>query len=279
MRYGWVLPYGDARTAAELAAVAEEHGWDGFFVWEGVWAIDPWVSLAAVAMRTERIRMGTMLTPLPRRLPWELAGQVATLDNLSDGRVILPVGLGATDERWWLFEEDPGRRVRAEQMDEALDLIQALWSGEPVTYEGAHYRARPARTMVPPRPVQRPRVPIWVVGAWPRPKSMRRAARLDGWLPAYMPRDGGDRELTPQILRDGIAWLRERRASEGLPADGYDIVAEGTTPADPAAAAEIVRPWAEAGATWWIDADWSDMEPGRVRAAALERLRAGPPPL
>jgi alkanesulfonate monooxygenase SsuD/methylene tetrahydromethanopterin reductase-like flavin-dependent oxidoreductase (luciferase family) len=279
MRFGWVLPYGDARTAAELAAVAEEHGWDGFFVWEGVWAIDPWVSLAAVAMRTERIRMGTMLTPLPRRLPWELAGQVATLDNLSGGRVILPVGLGATDDRWWLFEDDPGRRVRAEQMDEALELIQALWSGEPVTYEGAHYRARPAQIMLPPRPLQRPCVPIWVVGAWPRPKSMRRAARVDGWLPAHMPRDGGHRELTPELLGEGIGWLRERRASEGLSMEGYDVVAEGTTPADRAAAAEIVRPWAEAGATWWIDADWSDMEPGRVRAAALERLRAGPPPL
>jgi alkanesulfonate monooxygenase SsuD/methylene tetrahydromethanopterin reductase-like flavin-dependent oxidoreductase (luciferase family) len=279
MRFGWVLPYGDARTAAELAAVAEEHGWDGFFVWEGVWAIDPWVSLAAVAMRTERIRMGTMLTPLPRRLPWELAGQVATLDNLSGGRVILPVGLGATDDRWWLFEDDPGRRVRAEQMDEALELIQALWSGEPVTREGAHYRARPAQIMLPPRPMQRPRVPIWVVGAWPRPKSMRRAARVDGWLPAHMPRDGGHRELTPELLGEGIGWLRERRASEGLSMEGYDVVAEGTTPADRAAAAEIVRPWAEAGATWWIDADWSDMEPGRVRAAALERLRAGPPPL
>jgi alkanesulfonate monooxygenase SsuD/methylene tetrahydromethanopterin reductase-like flavin-dependent oxidoreductase (luciferase family) len=279
MRFGWVLPYGDARTAAELATVAEEHGWDGFFVWEGVWAIDPWVSLAAVATRTERIRMGTMLTPLPRRAPWELAGQVATLDNLSEGRVILPVGLGATDDRWWLFEDDPGRRVRAERMDEALDLIQALWSGEPVTYEGAHYRARPAQTMVPPRPVQRPRVPIWVVGAWPRPRSMRRAARLDGWLPAYMPREGGDHELTPELLRGGIDWLRERRAAEGLSMEGYDVVAEGTTPADPAAAAEIVRPWADAGATWWIDADWSDMDPGRVRAAALERLRAGPPRL
>jgi alkanesulfonate monooxygenase SsuD/methylene tetrahydromethanopterin reductase-like flavin-dependent oxidoreductase (luciferase family) len=279
MRYGWVLPYGDARTAAELAAVAEEHGWDGFFVWEGVWAIDPWVSLAAAAMRTERIRLGTMLTPLPRRLPWELAGQVATLDNLSGGRVILPVGLGATDDRWWLFEDDPGRRVRAEQMDESLELIQALWSGKPVRYEGAHYRARPAEIMVPPPPVQRPRVPIWVVGAWPRPKSMRRAARLDGWLPAYMPRDGDDRELTPERLREGIDWLRERRAAEGLTMDGYDVVAEGATPPDPAAAAEIVRPWAEAGATWWIDADWSEMDAARVSAAALERLRAGPPHL
>jgi alkanesulfonate monooxygenase SsuD/methylene tetrahydromethanopterin reductase-like flavin-dependent oxidoreductase (luciferase family) len=279
MRYGWVLPYGDARTAAELAAVAEEHGWDGFFVWEAVWGIDAWMMLTAVAMRTVRIRMGTMLTPLPRRQPWDLAAQVATLDNLSKGRVILPIGLGATDDRWWIFEDDPGRRTRADMMDESLELMQALWSGEPVTYDGVHYRARPADTLVPPRPVQRPRVPIWVVGAWPRPKSMRRAARLDGWLPAYMPTGGGHEELTPERLREGIAWLRARRAAAGLTMDGYDVVAEGTTPPDPDAAAEIVRPWAEAGATWWIDADWSDMDPDRVRAAALARLRAGPPAL
>jgi alkanesulfonate monooxygenase SsuD/methylene tetrahydromethanopterin reductase-like flavin-dependent oxidoreductase (luciferase family) len=277
MRYGWVLPYGDARTAAELAAVAEESGWDGFFVWEAVWGFDAWAMLTAAAMSTERIRLGTMLTPLPRRLPWDLASQVATLDNLSGGRVILPIGLGATDDRWWIFEDDPGRRERAERMDEALELMQGLWSGEPFAYDGVHYHAKPADRMIPPPPVQRPRPPIWVVGAWPRPKSMRRAARLDGWLSAYMPKGLGDREMTPEILREGIEWIRERRGAEGLGMDGYDIVAEGTTPPDPEAAGAIVRPWLEAGATWWIDADWEDMDPARVRAAALTRLRAGPP--
>ena len=277
MRYGWVLPYGDARTAAELAAVAEESGWDGFFVWEAVWGFDAWAMLTAAAMSTERIRLGTMLTPLPRRLPWDLASQVATLDNLSGGRVILPIGLGATDDRWWIFEDDPGRRERAERMDEALELMQGLWSGEPFAYDGVHYHAKPADRMIPPPPVQRPHPPIWVVGAWPRPQSMRRAARLDGWLPAYMPKGLGDREMTPEILREGIEWLRARRAAAGLDMDGYDIVAEGTTPPDPEAAGAIVRPWLEAGATWWVDADWEDMDPARVRAAALTRLRAGPP--
>jgi alkanesulfonate monooxygenase SsuD/methylene tetrahydromethanopterin reductase-like flavin-dependent oxidoreductase (luciferase family) len=277
MRYGWVLPYGDARTAAELAAVAEEHGWDGFFVWEAVWGFDAWVMLAAAAMRTERIRLGTMLTPVPRRLPWDLASQVATLDNLSGGRVILPIGLGATDDRWWIFEDDPGRRVRAERMDESLELMRGLWSGEPVTFAGEHYRARPTEQLVPPSPVQRPGPPIWVVGAWPRPQSMRRAARLDGWLPAHIPKGLGDQHMTPEVLREGVEWLRKTRAAAGLGMDAYDVVAEGTTPADPAAAAAIVRPWIDAGATWWIDADWSDMDPERVRAAALARLRAGPP--
>jgi alkanesulfonate monooxygenase SsuD/methylene tetrahydromethanopterin reductase-like flavin-dependent oxidoreductase (luciferase family) len=277
MRYGWVLPWGDARTAADLAAVAEQHGWDGFFVWEPVWGIDAWVALTAAAMTTERIRLGTMLTPLPRRLPWDVASQVATLDNLSGGRVILAIGLGAPDDRWWIFEDDPGRRERAERMDEALTLMEGLWSGEPFAYDGVHYHARAADRMIPPPPVQRPRPPIWVVGAWPRPKSMRRAARLDGWLPAHMPKGEGDREMTPDVLREGIDWLRERRAAQGLSMDGYDVVAEGTTPPDPDAAGAIVRPWLEAGANWWIDADWEDMDPERVRAAALTRLRAGPP--
>lgn len=277
MRYGWVLPYGDARTAAELAVVAEEHGWDGFFVWEPVWGIDAWVALTAAAMSTERIRLGTMLTPLPRRLPWEVAGQVATLDNLSGGRVTLAVGLGAPDDRWWLFEDDPGRRVRAERLDESLDLMMGLWSGRPVTFTGTHFRARPADRLLPPPPVQQPRVPIWVVGAWPRPRSMRRAARLDGWLPAHIPKGLGDQEMTPEVLREGLAWLRERRDSQGLSIEGYDVVAEGTSPADPKAAGDLVRPWIDAGATWWLEADWSDMDPARVRTAADRRLTAGPP--
>jgi len=277
VRFGWVLPYGDARTAADLAVLAERHGWDGFFVWEPVWGIDAWVALAAAAVRTERIRLGTMLTPLPRRMPWDVASQVATVDNLSGGRTILSVGLGAPDDRWWLFEDDPGRRVRAERLDEGLDLVTRLWSDEPVNFQGTHYRARPAERLVPPPPVQRPRVPIWVVGAWPRPRSMRRAARWDGWLPYHLPREG-EAELTPEVLREGVEWLRERRAAAGLTMDGYDVVAEGTTdPAHGDGAAAVVRRWADAGATWWLEADWSSMEPAAVRAAAEARLRAGPP--
>jgi alkanesulfonate monooxygenase SsuD/methylene tetrahydromethanopterin reductase-like flavin-dependent oxidoreductase (luciferase family) len=277
MRYGWVLPYGDARTAAELAEVAEQAGWDAFFVWEGVWALDAWVLLTAAAMRTERIGLGTMLTPLPRRRPWELAGQVATLDNLSGGRVILPVGLGAADDRWFLFEDDPGRRVRAELLDEGLDLLVNLWRPDPQPYEGQHYRMRAPERMIPPPPVQRPRPPIWVMGAWPRPRSMRRAARWDGWLPAFIPKDGSGQEaLTPELLRAGIDWIGEHRAAAGLGMDGYAVPVEGTSPPGPEGA-EVVRPWRAAGATWWIEADWSDMEPVRVRDAALRRLEAGPP--
>jgi alkanesulfonate monooxygenase SsuD/methylene tetrahydromethanopterin reductase-like flavin-dependent oxidoreductase (luciferase family) len=284
MRYGFVMAYGDARAAAELAALAEEHGWDGFFVWESIWGIDAWAMLAAAAMTTERIRLGTMLTPLPRRKPWDVAGQTSTVDNLSNGRVTLAVGLGvAGDDRFWLFEDDPGRKVRAELMDESLEMLQHLWRDQPFEYAGKHYRSRAIADLMPPAPpppVQQPRIPTWVVGAWPRPKSMRRAALQDGWLPHHAPivapgQEPG--EWSAELLAEGVAWIRAERAANGLPMDGYDIVAEGTTSADDPKAAETVRPWADAGATWWIDADWSSMDPAVVRTAAERRLKAGPP--
>ncbi|MEU4289509.1 LLM class flavin-dependent oxidoreductase [Kribbella sp. NPDC026596] len=284
MRYGFVMAAGDARAAAELAALAEEHGWDGFFVWESVWGIDAWVMLGAAAMTTERIRLGTMLTPLPRRKPWDVAGQTSTVDNLSNGRVTLAVGLGvAGEERFWLFEDDPGRKVRAELMDESLEMLQYLWRDEPFEFAGKHYRSKKIAELMPPAPappppVQQPRIPTWVVGAWPRPKSMRRAALQDGWLPNYIVPPGGQPgELTPELLAEGVAWIRQERAAHGLTMDGYDVVAEGTTTADDPNAADTVRPWANAGATWWIDADWSSMDPTAARVAAERRLRAGPP--
>src|SRR6266540_4246981 len=201
MRFGFVLPRGDARDAAELAAVAEDAGWDGFFVWESVWGVDAWMALAAAAVRTERIRLGTMLTPLPRKRPWELAGQTATLDNLSGGRTILSVGLGAPHEGWLAFEPDPGRRTRAELLDEGLDVLTGLWAGQPFRYEGRHYRVTPTDFVPPPPLVQRPRIPIWVVGGWPAPRSMARAARYDGWLPNLVAKAG-----EPTGPRPGCRW-------------------------------------------------------------------------
>jgi alkanesulfonate monooxygenase SsuD/methylene tetrahydromethanopterin reductase-like flavin-dependent oxidoreductase (luciferase family) len=272
-----VLPSGDARTASELAAVAEQHGWDGFFVWEPVFGVDAWVMLAAAAMTTSRIRLGTLLTPLPRRRPWDLAGQIGAVDNLSGGRVVLSVGLGAVHEGWLAFETDPGRRERAELLDEGLAVVRGLLGGQPFSHDGKHYRVTPTDFMLPPPPVQQPHPPIWVVGGWPAPKSMRRAARADGWLPNLVTKDAPAGKLTPALLGEGVAFIRELRAAEGLPMAGYDVITEGvTSPDDPAAARAEVEAWQEAGATWWIEGDWS-VERDTVREYALQRLSAGPP--
>ena len=190
MKHGFIFTGTDPNLAVELAPLAEASGWDAFFVWEGIWATDPWATLAAAAMVTERIRLGTMLTPVPRRRPWELAGQTMTVDRLSNGRVILSAGLGVPaefEQRFWIFEDDPGRKVRAELLDEGLEMLQHLWQGQPFSYEGEHFHAEPTDTMLPPAIVQQPRIPTWVVGVWPRMKSMRRVARYDGWIPNYAP--------------------------------------------------------------------------------------------
>src|SRR5512143_3564387 len=160
MQYGLVLPRGDARTAAELAHQAEAAGWDGFFVWEPVWGIDAWVALTAAAMRTERIRLGTMLSPLSLMRPWKLASETATLDNRSNGRFILSFGLGHLPIGFEEFGEVTGRKERAELLDEGLDILTGLWRGQPFNYDGKHYTIRPIVHFPPPPPVQQPRIQI-----------------------------------------------------------------------------------------------------------------------
>ncbi|HLT12269.1 MAG TPA: LLM class flavin-dependent oxidoreductase [Micromonosporaceae bacterium] len=274
MKYGFVLPGGDARVAADLAAEAEQGGWDGFFCWEPTWGNDAWIMLTAAAMRTSTIRLGTMLTPLPKRKPWEVASQVLTLDNLSGGRVILSVGLGAPDPRLYMFEDDPGVKVRAEMLDEGLEMLALMYRGEPFEYQGKHYRARKPEMMIPPPTTQQPRVPTWVVGLWPAPRSMRRAARWDGWLPNYRGDDGANGRPDPERLAEAVAWIAEERARNGLDMDGYDVITEGTTEPGEAGIAEVQK-WAAAGATWWLEAAWA-ME-GDVVEQCRARLRAGPP--
>ncbi len=259
MRYGFVLPGGTAPDQLDLAVTAEAAGWDGVFVYESAYGVDAWSLLSAMAARTERIRLGTMLTPLPFRRPWKVASQVVTLDQLSDGRAILAVGLGATDFEIGVTGEEEDLRIRAARLDEALDLITGVWAGQP-TFVGEHYemdlsgRSDLATTGVP---VQQPRVPIWVVGAWNRPRSMRRVTRFDGIIA-----QGAD---TPEDFQAMVDWLRDQGVH-----DRFDPIAQGET--DPATAAETVRPWADAGATWWLEAAWG-AEPGDLRA----RIEAGPP--
>ena len=276
MKYGFVLPTGDARTVADYARDAERAGWDGFFVWEPVWGIDAWVSLTAAAMQTERIRLGTMLTPLSRMRPWELASKAATLDHLSNGRVILSVGLGAIDTGFEEFSEVTDRKTRAELLDEGLDILTGLWRGQPFSYDGKHYKIKETKFYPPPPPVQQPRIPIWVVGGWPYMKSMRRVLRYDGVLPSMQDEKGQWQQITRDGLREMTAFIAANRA-ETTP---FDIVIEGETPDDDGErAAAIVRSWAEAGATWWIEARWEAPRNAQGLQVVRQRIRQGPPHL
>ncbi len=280
MHYGLTFPAVDARTLADLAQEAEAAGWDGVFVWDLIWGFDPWVSLAAVAMVTSRVRIGTMLTPLSRRRPWKVASEVATLDHLSNGRVILPVGLGATgpdhpDSGFPKVGEEVDRRVRAELLDESLDILDGLWSGEPFSYDGKHYHLRDVTFA--PRPLQKPRVPIWVVGAWPRMKSMRRVLRCDGILPTKMSADGSEMahtNITAADIQAIKAFVQEQRALT----TPFEIIWEGETPGDDRSqAVAFVQPWAEAGVTWWLESVWQTPETQGGVEGMRARVRQGPP--
>ncbi len=143
IRCGAVLPGGTATEQLELAVLAEESGWDGVFTWEAAYGVDAWSLLAAIAVRTSRVRLGTMLTPLPWRRPWKLASQVATVDQLSGGRAILAVGVGAVDTELPDTGEETRLRERAAMMDEGIDLIRGLWEGR--NYAGEHYRFQSGR--------------------------------------------------------------------------------------------------------------------------------------
>jgi alkanesulfonate monooxygenase SsuD/methylene tetrahydromethanopterin reductase-like flavin-dependent oxidoreductase (luciferase family) len=277
MRHGFIVTTGDPRAAADLAAAAEASGWDGVFSWDGVAVgsgdvYDPWVVMAAMAMRTERVRLGAIVTPPSRRRPWKLAREAMTLDHLSGGRLVLPVGLGALDDAAFGNVGEPtDARTRAELLDESLAILDGLWSGRPFAFEGRHHQFGPMTFL--PTPVQRPRIPVWVVGAWPRPRSMRRVVRWDGVVAQAQDGSGRPAAVSPDVVRSIAAYVAAERPPE-LRDRPFDIVVDGATPAgDREAAAAAVRPFAEAGATWWVEAHWQDATVESLR----RRIEAGPP--
>lgn len=233
---------------------------------------DPWLTMGAVAMRTERVRIGAILIPPSRRRPWKLARETMTLDRLSNGRLVLPVGLGALEDKAFANVGEPTEaRVRAEMLDESLQILIGLWSGEPFSFEGRHYRFGPMTFR--PTPIQRPRIPIWVAAAWPRERSMRRAVRYDGMLVQVHDESGQNRDPTPDDIRAIAEYAARERAALGL-GGAWDIAVEGSTPADdPAAASAEAARWADAGATWRLESDWSATSLDAVR----RRVAAGPP--
>ena len=269
MRSGVILPGGTADEQLQQAVMAEEAGWDGVFVWEAAYGVDAWTLLGAMASATRRIKLGTMLTPLPWRRPWKLASQVATLDQLSGGRAILTVGLGALNDDLPVTGEITDVRTRAALLDEGIDLLRELWSRSQ-KHHGKAYRFEcdlPDQLEVG-RPVQE-RIPIWVVGVWPAERSMRRVLRCDGVVPQY---NLGGREEGPDDARAVRDWLVAQGAREG-----FDVIAQGQTPASSDAASSIIQPWAEAGCTWWLETNWE--MPHHVEERMIQmrrRIAAGP---
>src|SRR5581483_674876 len=267
MQYGFIIPDGDIFTIAAMAAEAEEAGWDGVFYWDGIYIegrklmYDPWVVLAAIALRTTRVRIGAILTPISRRRPWKLARETVSVDQLSRGRLIVPVGLGALDDGGFARVGDAtDRKTRAELLDEGLEILTGLWSGQPFSFQGKHYHLE-EMAFTPPT-VQRPRIPIWVVGAWPREKSMQRVLRYDGLMPNKINPDGTQADVTPDATRAMKAYIDQRRALS----TPFDIISVGETPGDdPAQAADLVRPYAEAGSTWWMESRW--------QASSIDEIR------
>jgi hypothetical protein len=286
MRYGFVVPYADSREFAEFAALGEQHGWGAVFTWEALYGVDAWVSLAAAAMRTERIKLGTLLTPVPRVKPWDLATHVGTVDRLSNGRVILGAGLGALHDGWTAYEADEGRKVRAEKLDEGLAVYAGLLGGQPFEFNGKHYRAKPNEFMLPPPPVQQPHPPVWVVGAKvigkTRQPSLARAARWQGLLPVWAdpdnPNEGSSGVNGPDRMAAIVDDVRKLREEADLAWDGYDVVLEADSSGE-FVKTELHPPevWAEAGVTWWVESWWG-LESGAAGHAELRRrIEAGPP--
>jgi alkanesulfonate monooxygenase SsuD/methylene tetrahydromethanopterin reductase-like flavin-dependent oxidoreductase (luciferase family) len=270
MKCGFVIPGGDVLDHLEIGKEIEAAGWDALFVADAVYGTDPWVSLAAIAAHTERVRLGTLLTPVSRRRPWKLASEVATLDRLSNGRAVLCVGLGAIDTGFESVGEATDRKARAQLLDEGLDLLKLFWSGKKFKYEGQHYHVNWNVNWLY-TPVQQPGVPIWVVGAWPREASMRRVLRYDGLLASKLSDQGAFSEITPEDIRAMKAFVDEHR-TETTP---FDIIMEGVTPGDdPDRTAAILTPLKEAGVTWWIESMWD--VPGGMKAVR-KRIKQGPP--
>lgn len=253
MKYGLHVAscgdYANARTLADLARQAEAAGWDGFFIWDHVTMspiepqIDPWVALTAIALATERIRIGTMITPLSRCQPWQVARETVSLDHLSGGRLILGVGLGDSAQEFKQFGLPTDLKTRAALLDETLDVLTRLWIGEQFSYQGVHYHLENARFS--PTPLQKPGIPIWVAGFWPNKGPFRRAARYDGAFPGKI---GGN--ITPSDLHDLRSFISEQRNTDST----LDIAVMDATPGDkPHEAALQVAPLAAAGATWWLE--------------------------
>lgn len=218
-------PNWTVNSFVELAKEAEKAGWDGFFIWDHIFSgdmpdanvVDPFITLAAIASQTKKIRIGTTVTPLSRRHPWKVARETASLDHLSNGRFILGVGLGGDSKNEFAaFGLESDDKIRAEMLDESLDILQGLWSGEKFAYYGKHYQIK--ETQFLPTPVQKPTIPIWVGGNWPNKPPFRRAAKYQGVFPLLAKSYDG---LEPKHYPDILTYIKKYQQQQNK---SFDVV-------------------------------------------------------
>jgi alkanesulfonate monooxygenase SsuD/methylene tetrahydromethanopterin reductase-like flavin-dependent oxidoreductase (luciferase family) len=267
-----VGPFADLGLVRELAAETEAAGWDGFFVWDHLLyrdnlpTVDGWMALGIAAAITTRVRLGLLVAALPREHPGEVAKRAASIDQLSDGRLVLGAGLGSIAADHSAFGDSVTMRERGERLDESLDVICGLFTGEPFAYDGRHFHVD-APAMLP-RPVQQPRPPIWIGGGWPRRAPFRRAARYDGVMPIRVGLGRGE-TMPVEELRELVEFVRAERADSTT----FDVAIEGTTGAA-ADDARRVASYVDVGLTWWIEGlGWWRGDASDAHA----RVAAGPP--
>lgn len=286
LNYGIVLPNwivgADTSQLVEFAVAAEEAGWDGVYLadhlafphadYDGPPIMDfhdPWITMGGIANRTDEITMASWITPIPRRQPWQVARDLATLDRLSDGRVILGTGLGNIATNYTPFGRIGDERVLGERYDEALEVIDGLWRGEPFSYQGEHFTIDEAAML--PTPVQEPRIPVVAGGVWPNRKPIRRGAHWDGIVP-HWPGDGvvpGDDEVDPaEIARDLLEYYHEYADEPG------EIMLPLDPPGNSPEYREVRR---EYGVTWLYTRDLRESEYVSKPDFAIDRIREGPP--
>ena len=291
LKFGLYCPtfgeYSDPKYLTELAKLAETAGWDGFFIWDhilltgnGLPVADAITTLAAIAATTNKIKLGPMVTPIPRRRPWKLAKELITLDHLSNGRVILGAGIGLPDWEFTLFGENPSLKTRAEMLDEGLEIISKMCMGERFAYNGNQYKI--LEEQISPGSIQRPRIPAWIAGTYGNKSPFRRAARWDGVFPLKMDvdmlrkpsecvRNWSSMWLNPDQLAEIVDYVKKRRGS----LTGFDVANSGSILGDSKKFAERkIRQFEKVGASWWLE--WILDAPNLVDDYK-ELIERGPP--
>lgn len=257
--------FSEPQAFADLAAAAEQAGWDGLYIWDHILiedampAADPWIAMAAAATLTSTIRLGPMITPVPRRYPWKLSRELVSLDRLSRGRVDFGVGIGhPPDVEFGTFGHETDARVRADKLDEGLQVITGMWTGEPFSHDGTHYQVN-ERTFLP-GPYQHPRIPIWVAATWPNRRPFRRAAQWDGVFP-LMIGDGGFVEMSYDDIAEMLEYVNEHRESTGP----FEFVGGNTDASD-----RSVEDLERLGVTWMFYNLWD------VESESMAKVQGGP---